>query len=255
MSVPNCDVGVDYTRGPYPVFKSAVLPNVSLPGPSPTMLNPDCISTKYQPDFYESECDGLNPQYSFTVKQSTRPSSVDISRALKPLYKAVKETAVAPGDKHFKNTTYVANDPRLVDVARGGYYMHLDVPPITGEVKLKDIYSDPVLDNYGKPVYRDYEDIKAGQVLYYVDPATGPPLIEPIFTNPAQTTGWLMQDPMGALKPYYCRKPLVYTNVYDTDHYKPGELTWIRDSQESREDIMALQMDLMNRQKYSARWQ
>ncbi len=216
MSVPNCEVNHDFTRAPFPTFRTGVLPITPLPGPAPNMLNEECISNQYAKDFYKVECQGQCP---------SGPS------------------------------TYVSNDPRLVDVARGGYFMHLDTPPVDGSIRLKDIYTDPTLQNYGKPVYNGgYSDVKAGQVLYYMDQAVGPPLHEPIFENPAEVRGWLYQDAMGALKPYYCRKPIVYTDVYDTKHYKPGQLTWIRDSLESREDIMALQMDLMNRQKYSARW-
>ena len=60
---------------------------------------------------------------------------------------------------------------------------------------------------------------------------------------------------MGAYKPQYERVPVIWDNVLDTkrNRYRGG-LSWIEDSNESREDLMARQQLKNNQQKYSARW-
>jgi len=208
MSVPNCEVNREYSYDPL-CFGTKIEPTGAV---GYEMLNPDAISSQYDPDFYSMKCE---------------PSC---------------------GDRE----VYYSNDPTLISVAHGGDVLMLDRPPINGNVRLKDVYS-PKLREYGK-TYKDYSDIKAGQILYYIDKSIADPIIEPVFENPASVTGWVYQDPMGSLKPYYCRVPVEHTDVYDTKKYTPGQLTWMRDSLESREDLIALQMDEQNRKKYSARW-
>ena len=63
------------------------------------------------------------------------------------------------------------------------------------------------------------------------------------------------QDPMNAMKPYYHRVPLVRDDPIgpERDVYS-GCLSWIQDSNEQREDIMALQLSGQNRSKWSSRW-
>ena len=59
---------------------------------------------------------------------------------------------------------------------------------------------------------------------------------------------------MGSMKPQYIRVPIVHTNFLDTKSNNSGQLTWIRDSNESREDLLSFQMSKNNREKYSSRW-
>ena len=152
-------------------------------------------------------------------------------------------------------TGYLSNDPRLISAIRGGQKLVLDNPPINGgQIKLKDIYTEPTMQNYGQK-YNCYEDIKAGDIIYYIDRSIEDAFIPEIFQNNAYDTGILYQDPMSSLKPQYERQPVYRNNLLDTkkDTYNHG-LSWLDDSCEQREDLIALQMKKQNKHKYSARW-
>jgi hypothetical protein len=60
---------------------------------------------------------------------------------------------------------------------------------------------------------------------------------------------------MSSLKPQYERQPVYRNNVLDTkrDNYSHG-LSWLDDSCEQREDLIARQMRKNNQTKYSSRW-
>ena len=154
----------------------------------------------------------------------------------------------------YDNVVYVSNDPRLVSNTHGGQILALDKPPLNANITEKTVYTDPTLKEYGKK-YKTYNDVKAGQILYYIDESIEDTLYNPIFINSANVDGIMYKDPMGSFKPQYLRTPIKKTNLLetknDTNH---GQLTWIRDSQETREDLIALQMSKMNQQKYSSRW-
>lgn len=151
--------------------------------------------------------------------------------------------------------TYITNDPRLISVAHNGQYLLLDRPPINGAVNMSDLYT-PKFDYHAR-YYADYSDVDSGQIMYYIDGDIKDPLFTPLYVNPSNVTGYVYKDPMDSYKPYYYREPANKVNVYKTNSNSPdkyNELTWIRDSQESREDLMSKQMDLTNRTKYSSRW-
>ena len=60
---------------------------------------------------------------------------------------------------------------------------------------------------------------------------------------------------MGSFKPQYVRTPVKKQNLLETrNNNNHGELTWMRDSQETRENLLSSQMSTINRQKYSSRW-
>ena len=149
---------------------------------------------------------------------------------------------------------YGSNDPRLISAAHNGQILALDKPPIDGQIKLEDIYTDPKLKNYGAK-YNSYSDVNAGDITYYIDKSIEDAFYKPIYENNAFDTGYLWKDPMGAYKPQYERVPVIWDNVLDTkrNRYRGG-LSWIEDSNESREDLMARQQLKNNQQKYSARW-
>ena len=150
---------------------------------------------------------------------------------------------------------YTSNDPRLVSVGHFGQKLELDKPPINGAMKLDDIYTDPNMKFYGQ-TYNTYADINAGQIMYYIDKSIEDAEFEPLFTNNSLVKGTIFKDPMGAMKPQYNRTPIIKTNLLDTKHdnYKDVGLSWIRDSQESREDLLALKMRKHNEQRYEPRW-
>ena len=164
------------------------------------------------------------------------------------------EAIYAPGVNK-DNKTYVADDPRLISSVHFGQILELDRPPINGAIKLDDIYTNPDMKYYGK-TYDNYSDINVGQIMYYVDKSIEDAEFEPIFTNNSVVKGTMFKDPMGAMKPEYNRTPVINTKLLDTKHnnYKDVGLSWLRDSQESREDLLSLQMRKHNQQRYETRW-
>jgi hypothetical protein len=150
---------------------------------------------------------------------------------------------------------YSSQDPRLISAIHNGQVLQLDVPPIDECIKLADVYTDPRLKYYGKTFYKDYSDINAGQIMYYVDKSIEDALYHPLFENSAQVDGDIYQDVMGATYPEYYRIPTKCENLLNTKtrKYRYG-LSSIDDTNETREDLIALQMRPQNRSKYSARY-
>ena len=149
---------------------------------------------------------------------------------------------------------FVSKDPRLISVPHSGQVQTLDRPPPNSAMLLSEISTDKNLDNYGKG-YRSYADIDGGYISYYIDKSIEDPLFSPVFANTASSQGNLYRDPMGAFKPQYERNPLTNDNLLDTQrNYYEGGLSWIRDSQEFREDIISKFMADNNEKKWSARW-
>lgn len=149
---------------------------------------------------------------------------------------------------------YYSPDPRLISVPHSGQVLPLDRPPITAEIKLDTIYN-PELTNYGKN-YGTYTDINAGQILYYIDKSREDPFYEPLFSKEARMLNTLYRDPMNAMKPQYDRCPIEPCNnpLMNKDKEYFGKLSWIDDSTEHREDILARQMRKRNEQRWEPRW-
>lgn len=161
-----------------------------------------------------------------------------------------------PTDSSCPGTTYVSHDPRLLDPVRNSL-LQLDRPPMTGDLALKNVYSDN-LKNHGKG-YHTYSDINAGQIQYYIDHSIKDALYEPVYDIPAEVTSLVYQDPMSNMKPQYLRKP--GNTGKDTgvsrvptrdDTY--GCLSFIDDTSNHREDVISRQQLKNNQQKWSARW-
>ena len=146
-------------------------------------------------------------------------------------------------------TAVVSNDPRLSSAFHNGQVLTLDTPPVTGGVRLKDVYTLPSLKNYGRQ-YNTYKDIKAGQIVYYIDESIQKPYFSPVFSNESIDVDDVYIDPMGSFRPVYKRMPIKHDNK---EGYE-GCLSSIEDTGEYREDLIALQMRKINRQKYSSRW-
>jgi len=156
--------------------------------------------------------------------------------------------------RRFPKGQWVSNDPRLISAAHSGQIMSLDCPPIDGRIPLDKVATDKSLDGYGK-YYTTYSDINAGHITYYINNSISDPYFEPLFTSNARTTGKLYRDPMGAFKPQYEREPLIRKDPINSDkNVYEGGLSWLQDSQEHREDILASQMRKHNEQRWSCRW-
>ena len=170
----------------------------------------------------------------------------------------------APGFKAFNapckpcnNTVYTAYDPRLLNSATGDI-ITLDRPPTESTVRLADVYNEN-LRGYGKN-YKDYRDINAGQITYYIDKSIEDPYFSPLFQISSYVEGEVYQDPMNSMKPAYYRQPLVSSDPLKNNMRNFSKLTSINDSTSFRENLMGGTsnagglMATMNRQKYSARW-
>lgn len=170
------------------------------------------------------------------------------------LYDKSYEKVECPNDLDGCNTVYASTDPRLVSSFHNGQVLTLDRPPINEDVKLCDIYTNPNMKYYGQK-YNSYSDVNAGQILYYIDKSIEDAFYEPVYTNNAHMTGTLYVDPMGSYKPQYDRVPVYNDDFLNTNRNNfRGGLSWIEDSQESREDLIALQQRTHNQSKYSTRW-
>jgi hypothetical protein len=173
--------------------------------------------------------------------------------AISQLYDKSYEKIKASDTLSYPNDVYITNDPRLVSGAHDGQILALDRPPINGKVDLNKIYTDKDLNYYGKK-YNSYNDVNTGQITYYIDQTLQNPIFEPLFGNPSRVDGYVYKDPMGSMKPQYIRVPVKHIDLLDTKSNNSGQLTWMRDSLESREDLLSFQMSKNNREKYSSRW-
>lgn len=214
MSVRNCDFPRYFECYDNKLFRRDEEPRLQK---GQTTLNPQVFTQKYASDFQKVEC----------------PDNRSIS---------------------CPTSQFASMDPRLVSSAHTGQVQTLNLPPITGEVKLANLLHDPILDNYGQG-YKGYSDVNAGQYMYYIDKSLEDPYFTPNFVTSATATGVLYKDPMGAMKPRYNRKPLT-----DDDPMGPerssyeGCLSWMQDSLSYRQDLMSLQMRRRNQERYAPRW-
>lgn len=120
------------------------------------------------------------------------------------------------------------SDPRLISSAHSGQQLLLDAPVRNGNVEMTNVYNHRpgYSTNYGS-----YADIGGGDVSYYYDASIGAPFIQPLYeSSPVVKIDYV--DPMGSYKPHFFRDP--------TKIRGPG-LTWLRDSQYQRADIMSRQ--------------
>lgn len=148
---------------------------------------------------------------------------------------------------------FASTDPRLVSAAHSGQVLTLDRPPIDASMRLSKIDTDPKLNGYGQ-CYKNYSDVDAGQVTYYVNKEREDPFYPPVFSTPAYTVGEMYQDPMGALKPQYNRYTGIPQGPCNDQECYDGCLSWIQDSSGHREDIISKQMRKRNEQRYAPRW-
>lgn len=142
---------------------------------------------------------------------------------------------------------YISTDPRLISSAHNGDKLALDTVPRNGKVQFNtsSVYPGPTPANIPsyKPVYNSYSDIRGGDISYYFGQDLANPFIPQLFIQNKQTfqPGPIQKppiikehyiDPMDSYKPHYCREPVYTENC----------LSWIKDSQYHREDLMSKQL-------------
>ena len=131
----------------------------------------------------------------------------------------------------------VSQDPRLVSPAHGGQRIVLDDIPLNGKVQVWDI---PYIAGYSAESYDSYSDINRGQNTYYYSKDLATPFISELFVKQGMAVKEHYVDPMDSYKPHYCRARIDHENY----------LSFIRDSQFHREDLMSKQMWKRNQTNY-----
>lgn len=141
------------------------------------------------------------------------------------------------------NIAYLSTDPRLISSTHNGDKLVLDTIPRNGKVQFCNGNGPADIESY-KPVYNTYSDIRGGDISYYYGQDLATPFIPQLFVQNKQTIqpGTTVCkpsiikehyiDPMDSYKPHYCREPVFTQNC----------LTWIKDSQYHREDLMSKQL-------------
>ena len=148
-----------------------------------------------------------------------------------------------------KNGIYTSTDPRLINNARG-IKLNLSKPPIDTTIRSVDMYA-PRNVKYGG-VQASYQDIGAGQIVYYVDTSIQDAFHMPNFTENAEIIGSDFTDPMGSVKPIYDRNVLNKTKMDDSiNNYGT---TFLRDTTQFREELMALQIRKINQERWSPKF-
>ncbi len=141
-------------------------------------------------------------------------------------------------------TVYTSVDPRLLHVI-SSTTLELDRPPNDTSVKLSDIYNTD-LRNYGKN-YKSYNDINAGQIVYYINNSEDDPYYQNISTKNVKQT---YDDPMESKYIEYSRVPIISRNplTEDLNSSSGFGLTWIRDTIHNRENNMSYALSSLNKQ-------
>ncbi len=140
------------------------------------------------------------------------------------------------GSQVCNKIAYLSQDPRLVSPAHSGQRMALDNVPLNGKVQ---VWETPYIAGYPN-VYNSYSDIHGGQNTYYYNKELATPFIPQIFVQPGLVMKENYIDPMDSYKPHYCRAAMDNKNC----------LSWIRDSQFHREDLMSKQIWNRNQTNY-----
>lgn len=132
---------------------------------------------------------------------------------------------------------FISQDPRLVSPAHSGQRLALDNVPLNGKVHIRDT---PYIAGYRAASYDAYSDIHGGQNMYYYGKDMAVPFISQLFIQPGLVVKENYVDPMDSYKPHYCRASMDTKNC----------LSWIRDSQFHREDLMSKQLWNRNQSNY-----
>lgn len=141
---------------------------------------------------------------------------------------------------------FISGDPRLKHMAHADGTLALDTVPRNGKVQIPED-----LSNEGCNVYHNsYSDIRNGDFSYYYSKDLKVPFISTLFSQPSLVVRSEYIDPMGTLKPHFCRMPLTLRPASEGMSNKNG-LSWIRDSQFHREDLMARQLWSRNQNNYA----
>jgi hypothetical protein len=137
-----------------------------------------------------------------------------------------------------------------------GQYTLVDVPYRDSNVNISQIdkiYGDDF--NGYTTNYKNYNQIEGGDITYYVNRENAVPFISPLFSSDFNTTSVLYKDPMGGVRPVYIRQPNKPTNKLTERNTFEYGLSWVEDTNEHREDMMARNLQKINKNRWTPRWE
>jgi len=111
---------------------------------------------------------------------------------------------------------------------------------------LKNLYNYKDSEKYRTGPYNSFDDIVGGNISYHKNRRPiSYDFSAPNFTNKSEITSTQYIDPMGSNKPEYKRT--------QKENNNKGQLTWIQDSCEWREDLMSRQQRKFNQSRYESK--
>jgi hypothetical protein len=190
--------------------------------------------------------------YSYAVDQTPINSSVGISYAPQNPPRVLSQIE-ANGTKY---PLYSRVDPQLVRMdgtpgqqaqqpTRSDWsaeYSNFQAP--AGSINFEDIY-DPRFTSYGDP-YRSYSDVNLGQIQYYYSDIDAYRM--PNFITRSNVDFVDFRTPNGQIWPYYNRN----VSIDEVRGHVENQVT--TDELFHREDLMSLQMDKINRERWQTRF-
>jgi hypothetical protein len=190
--------------------------------------------------------------YSYAVDQQPINSSVGIAYApqkpprvldqitnaglSQPLYSRVDPQLIRTDGTPGQQST----QPTRTDWS--AEYSNFQAPP--GSINFEDIY-DPRFTSYGDP-YRSYSDVNLGQVQYYYSDVDNYRM--PNFISRSNVDFVDFRNPQGQIWPEYARN----ASIDDVRPHVENQVT--ADELFHREDMMSLQMDKINRERWQTRF-
>lgn len=144
------------------------------------------------------------------------------------------------------DVSYLPVDPRLISAGHSGQRLLLCEPTLSGKVCLDDAKTG---------FYGNYSDIRAGNILYYTDDDLMKPFVSYAGIFPPTTSVEYEDyiDPNGIRKPHYRR--LLNSGELDgkctygcREKLEPGCLTFVRDTNRVRSDLIASNLWKRNQQ-------
>lgn len=120
-------------------------------------------------------------------------------------------------------------------------YKPSSIPP------LNQIYTYKNSEFYTAKPHTRLTDMIGGHITYNVNERPIEQVFSaPVFMNKSKIVAKPYVDPMGSFKPEYTR--------IQTENNNGGELTWIQDSNEWREDLISRQQRRFNQTVYEPKW-
>lgn len=162
-----------------------------------------------------------------------------------------QDTSIIPDYSSFYNIPpgsngFLSLDPRTFDSPRG-MYLQLDRPPLYSKNTTPQIDLNLMKTNH-IGFYDNYQSIYGGNIRYYTDLENDDPFSADVFSIPCYNQPTILIDPMGSHKPYYKRIPIYDTNPLQQNSF--NEYSFLKDTSEFREDLIALQNDSINKSDF-----